>query len=551
MRRNKNSNDNNGLTILFLPVATKEPNSRREIELRLSSARSHIAKSMHRHRKASNLLPEEDDIDTNTQAKSTAISKITPERGPGHLLLTPAQLRTCVIPDKTLDSHSTMLLHYCTQFFWPGFELGSAAFHFPPFAVDYNTLVAQGPALVHAVLWRAAVSQAIRRKSRVTDRGSLVHYSQAMTYISKEITKPISEIHEQTLYAILSLCGAEMLPDEAEDISKKALDPPLAELSWIHVFGRRLHIDAHVNALVRLVDLKGGMHSLTNPSFQASFNYMDLTRATQKLVKPHFPVSQVYGHVKESHDRAKFFGFGSDFAYPACYADSSPQIDKLSELGLVDNIREVICDIRIWVKVIEAYHHGLLTNPDSSLLAAHRNLIQQRLLATLPEGYDGTKPLSTENIDQAAENENVWINEITQTALLIFSLGVTCPITYAPSYHHSTRRLQAQIERYMQSAIEMELFDFLTWLGMFGALCAEQVGDGRREWYIQFLSTIERKHIITRTTRTWEQVKQESLEPFLWSEVACDAAAEKTWFHAQLQSWDVTAWSSMLGTICG
>ncbi|KAF5551429.1 hypothetical protein FNAPI_7441 [Fusarium napiforme] len=222
-----------------------------------------------------------------------------------------------------------MLVHYCTQSFWPGFEIGSASFYIPPFALDYNTLVAQGPAL--------------------------------------------------TLYAILSLCGPEKSPDDGNGIIKRAFDPPLAEFSWIYVFGRRLLIDSHAMALMNLVDSKGGIHNVKYAGFQASFNYMDLVRATQKLPKPHLPVSQLYGRVKETHDRVKFFG----------------------------------------------------------------DLIQHHHLATLPGGYTGKKPVQIDASRPPETTADHWVNENIQTALLIFSLGVTCPISYALPYHHAALWIEA------------------------------------------------------------------------------------------------------------
>ncbi|KAF5713923.1 hypothetical protein FGLOB1_3723 [Fusarium globosum] len=420
-----------------------------------------------------------------------------------------------------------MLLHYCTQSFWPGFEIGSAAFHIPPFALDYNTLVAQGPALVHACLWQAAVNLAFKRNSRVTDKQSILHYNQAIAHISRDITKPVAQIPEQTLYAILSLCGPEMSPDDGNGIAKKAFDPPLAELSWIHVFGSRLLIDSHARALMNLVDLKGGIHNVKYAGFQASFNYMDLVRATQMLVKPHLPVSQLYGRVKETRERAKFFGYASDFSIHSPIDEGSHIIDRLNVLGLSVDIREVIYDMRIWVKVIEAYHHNTLTNPDLSLLAAHRDLIQQRLLATLPDGYDGKK---LEQIDTpSTTTADHWINEIIQTALLIFSLGVTCPISYAPPYHHAAQRLQAQLILYKDRATHLGLSDLLIWLGMLGILCTEQVGSQLREWFVGFLGLVEQKHGLAGDIRDWDMVKKESLVPILWSSVACDATAGRAW----------------------
>ncbi|KPA35675.1 hypothetical protein FLAG1_11608, partial [Fusarium langsethiae] len=319
--------------------------------------------------------------------------------------------------------------------FWPGFETGSAAFHIPSFARDYNTLVSQGPGLVHALLWSAA-----------------------------DITRPIEEISEQTMYAILSISGSEVSPNDGEGIVRRAFDPPLAELSWIHVYGRRLHIDAHARALIRIVGLKGGIHNLRSLDFQASFNYMDLTRASQRLIRPRLPISKLYGPVKETNDRRKVFGYATDLS-PGLYAEETTNnLNRLSELGLAATLEEVIYDLRVWVKVIEAYHFGLLTNPDSSLLTAHRDLIQQRLLSTLPEEADVIDITALEEASNARNQAAEWINELIQTALLIFSLGVTFPIPYAPPYHRLSKRLKARLEQCMEEAFELQLFDLLKWL---------------------------------------------------------------------------------------
>ncbi|KAJ4012644.1 hypothetical protein NW752_008357 [Fusarium irregulare] len=504
----------------FLPVTTTHPSNRRETELRHASARSYLAKSMHRSKKKNT-----DDI----QGALIPIDGSTGTRWQPTLL--------CTVPDRIVDQHTKMLLHYCTQSFWPGFEVGSAAFHIPSFASDYNTLMSQGPALIHALLWSAAVSLSYRRKAKVTDKGSLMHYNQALKHISQDISRPIAEIPEQTLYAILSVTGPEVSLDDGEGIVRRAFDPPLKELAWIHVYGRRLHIDAHATALMRIVDLKGGIHNLKSSEFQASFNYMDLTRATQKLIRPHLPVSRLYGRVKETHDRRQFFGYVSDLASRSYAGETSEQIDRLVGDGLTAALQEVIYDMRAWVTVIEGYHWGLLKSLDTSLLAAHRDLIQQRLLATLPD----KEALIEEDIETAAS-----INNLIQTALLIFSLGVIFPITYAPPYHRLARRLRCQLEQHVAQTSP----HLLTWLGMLGVLCCEQVGNDLRGWFIQFLGIVERKR---PSARAWSTTKQESLESFLWSAVSCDAAAEVAWREVQEGSrgWESTAWSGILGTICG
>lgn len=519
MYNGQSSVSSNGREFHFLPVTTTNPSNRREAELRHASARSYLAKSMHRYKKKNT-----DEIQ----------GTVIPINGPTGTRWQPALL--CTVPDKIVDQHTKMLLHYCTQSFWPGFEVGSAAFHIPSFARDYNTLMSQGPALIHALLWSAAASLSYRRKAKVTDKGSLMHYNQALKHISHDISRPVAEIPEQTLYAILSVTGPEVSLDDGEGIVRRAFDPPLKELAWIHVYGRSLHIDAHARALMRIVDLKGGIHNLKSSEFQASFNYMDLTRATQKLIRPHLPVSRLYGRVRETHDRRQFFGYAADLGSWSCAEKSSEQIERLVTGGLSTALQEVVYDMRIWVTVIEGYHCGLLKSLDTSLLAAHRDLVQQRLLAPLPD----EEAIIGEDMDAVPS-----INDLIQTALLIFSIGVIFPITYAPPYHRLARRLKSQLEQHVDHASS----DLLTWLGILGVLCCEQVGNGLRGWFIYFLGTMERKR---PSARDWFATKEESLEPFLWSSVSCDVAAEATWREVQdgSRGWESTAWSGILGTIC-
>ncbi|KAM0244225.1 hypothetical protein ACHAP5_006438 [Fusarium lateritium] len=559
MRENNAKISGTDTTSCFLPAVTANTTSRREIELQQSSARSHLAKSLHQRKRVSaKHIPCDvnDDATTKSLSKSRSVTKNADMRNTSQHA-TSAKYSLRAMPEIIVDSHTKMLLYYCTQLFWPGLEMGSAAFHFPPFAVGYNALVSQGPALVHAVLWQAAVSQAIRRKSRVTDKSSLWHYNQAINHISQDISKPVSQITEQTMYAILSLTGSEMSPEDENTITKRAFNPPLAKLSWIHVFGSRLHVDIHAKALMRLVDLKGGIHNLKVAGFQASYNYMDLTRATQRLIKPHLPVSRIYSRVINTHDRAKFFGYAAYFAHEADPGDPSGLTHIMSGLDLSDELSEVMYDMRTWVKIIEAHHCGSLYASDPSLLAAHRDLIQQRLLATLPEEHNGEAIIMAEENEDGHDKVNPWIHELVQTALLVFSLGVTFPITYAPPYHRLAKRLQDQIEHYGAHAIELGLSDLLIWLGLLGLLCAEQVGDERREWYIQHLITTEEKRTSTPKSRAWETVTQESLEPFLWSAVSCDSEVKAAWGEVQEQmrkrsgSWETMAWPNMLGTLCG
>ncbi|KAM0418962.1 hypothetical protein ACHAPT_012120 [Fusarium lateritium] len=516
-------------TIHFLPTLTNRSNTRRDVELLRSSARSHLAKAMHRQNKFKT---------GKGKGKGKGGANKTRDQGNSGegIAVDPLELvRYQQVSDKLVDDHTQMLLHYSRNCFWPGFGMGAATFHVPPFALNYSNLVEQGPALYHAILWSSAVSLNFNRSSKVTDVGSIKHYQEALGHVSRDIKKPVSEIGEKTMYAIMSLVGPEFTVKKKKKKTPTAFDPPLSTLAWLNAFGRQPLTELHVAALFRLVDLKGGLDSISASGFRADLNCMDLIRSTQKLRRPHFPVSDVYQEVYPSHSRKLFFGHSADFQ--AVTSDDS-LIDSLTQLGLPDEILEVMLDMRVWVYVLEGYHNRVLSNPDLSLIGSHRDLIQHRLLSTLPEHE---KFGSGEAIENYGADSQINIGDLVQAGLLIFSLGVTFPITYERPFELASQRLRYHLQREAHLLMRLGMYDVLLWLGMLVALCAEQVGDDDLgAWCSAFLYHVEsvrRKGSLSEddnpAPRTWQEVRDDSLVPFLWSSVACDRVGESIWEQVQ------------------
>ncbi|RMJ15038.1 hypothetical protein CDV36_005286 [Fusarium kuroshium] len=459
--------------IHFLPVVTiRSNNSRRDVELLRSSARSHLARTMHRQNKFKT---------GKGKAKEDPDKKLDrPTLKEGEDIVNQRKLvRYYQVPDKMVDDHTKMLLHYCRTCFWPGFGMGAATFHIPPFAFSYSNLVAQGPTLYHALLWQAAVNLNFNRCSRVTDIGSIKHYQKALGHISREVEKPIAEIGETTLYAILSLVGPEFGITQQNRKASMAFDPPLSKLAWIHAFSRHPLTEMHADALYQLVDLKGGLDKLPTPGFRADLNTMDLIRSSQKLKRPHFPVSNTFDSIMGEHSRELYFGHSCDFEADASNEGSQAEIDRLTRFGLPEEMREVMLDMRVWASILEKYQRQQLSNPDLSLIGSHRDLIQHRLLSTLPEHEKFGSTMAIEWIEDAEASSQINLGELVQTGLLIFSIGVTFPITYDHAFQVTGQHLKHQLQREAHLLMGLGLHDLVLWLGMLVAMCAEQVGDGQ------------------------------------------------------------------------
>ena len=113
--------------------------------------------------------------------------------------------------------------------------------------------------------------------------------------------------------------------------------------------------------------------------------------------------------------------------------------------GLSENLVEVLQDLQVWVRVLEAYTNGTIPVPRLGLMAVNRNLIQYRLLSTI----SADENIDTETLNlmhQRKDKEGPKIDGLVQLGLLMFSIGVTFPLANPRLYRTLANRLKAQME---------------------------------------------------------------------------------------------------------
>ena len=305
--------------------------------------------------------------------------------------------------------------------------------------------------------------------------------------------------------------------------------------------------DNHTGALYRVVDLRGGIDTLSIGGFAADMNYMDLIRSTQKLCRPHFRLAKILNSVIKDHFRHKYFGHAGDFVLdtpePMRRGEGARGIDMLADHGLAEEFEEMMRNLRIWVRVLAKYQNQTIIRPDLSIMASHRDLLQHRLLSTIsPHGFLDFHRINevneTPSMDQAGD-----IKRLVQLALIIFSLGVYFPVTYPRPYKVLMTELKAQITQDREALLRLGLHHFLIWLCMLGSLCAATVlEDDAKDWFIDILCQAEAALAGTSgglgmpptihariVVRPWAQVKEGSLVPFVWWDEACDAGGQIIW----------------------
>lgn len=550
----------------FLPMVTTQKRSRRDIELAHASAKSHLARTSHRRRRAaigqplyleeiplaqSQTVPAFEDADTSDPDTYEIATKSSPSQA----LLFYRPNAWPVLSDKFTNPTSIQLLQYCLTDLWPGYDPGATLGSLrTPFVSTWSEFEAEGPALFHCLIWHAAVHLSYQRNTPIKDYQSISHYHQALQHLSKLLSRPIAEIAESTVYAIVGLITLEMSPNDglSHHSSECGFRSPLVDLQWMSVHGRQPLSDSHVNALYRFIDYKGGLDALQTPGFAGAIQFVDIIQSTFHLTRSHFPLMQYFEDFAEQYwvsvkdinrNSARIHNkelrtVETDYMLPtersACFISES-QVD-------------VLLNLRNWTRLHQRYESNDVDRPDLRHLGLYRDLIQHRLLFAIPVRCDAMlrDSCETESLTSTRSNshESLFeLDDLFRLGLLIFSIGVTFPIADKRLHRDLAHRLRAQLLFNLHPGTDRKLRCMWIWFLVLGCIASSQASDSElRLWYIQSLVEIMREspphgpgiwdsmgspsefHY-----QSWYIIKQKYLQPLLWHSGACDAALKNIW----------------------
>lgn len=213
-------------------------------------------------------------------------------------------------------------------------------------------------------------------------------------------------------------------------------------------------------------------------------------------------------------------------------------LKKLRIYGLSVQLHQVCEDLRVWTKVISSLAEGSHSKLDLTKVAHHRNIIQHRLLMAV---FD-----STSNFEGCSRMISVTkrykysgaINQVFSTALLIYSTGVTFPTRNHHLHKTLAQVLKSQLVVDSSELQTSELRPLRIWLGTMGFLASMQAScKNLKLWFIKNLVEEEQRctsEIGCQAPSAWSDVKRQCLVPILWSDEACDRAAQTMWEEVQL-----------------
>lgn len=556
-------------TLMFMPIDYGEKRSQRESELVQSSVRSHLAKLQHRRRidktetkQAAIKRRAVAFVEPTSRARYSAQTIASKLKLPEQESLELYRPNTMSTVCSDLDNSDTIrLLQCCTSFYWPGYDVGSAAMsHSDTFMQSWTafTVIAgssrMSPVYFHAMLYSCAAFLSHQNMISGLDQEGLRQKQLAVKQLKQDFKQGIQFIDESAMFGMLALCcdfpNFKLFPNSTKE-SACAFNPVFTDLQWLSINGRQPFNPIHLSAIHHLVKLKGGIHMIEMPSLRGALQYTDIVQSTLHLRAPVFPFTDGYEELAKHNTRENWYGLESTIrGLPslAVFQNEIRRVDAVKYLAsheLAPELEEMMLDLRLWSLLTDCLsipkNRAYLKHGDLSHIGICRNVLQYRLLST-------TMPLENKtfnNTSTSVSGADVDIADLVKTALVLVSVGFTFPVSYSVTFQFLTRRLRVLIirDRLRLLLLDPSLYPFFTWACMLGCLSATQCGDFRnRDWFVDILCRLEEaqsiedpisSYKILRNVRSWTEVRQNCLQPFIWQNGACDLEASKIWQEVQ------------------
>jgi hypothetical protein len=465
-----------------------------------------------------------------------------------------------LLSEKFADSDTLHLVEHWTLRVWTGYDPSSYVVtkKISAFAQAWAGMSVDQDALLHGSLWHSAVLLASQQRVKITSPQTLRHHHKALKHLSEDLKKPTQEVPVTTIFAVLLMIIPEASGYVDETRRLDVIRTPFTDWQWLVVHGSAPAVDIHMKALYYLVDSLGGLDAPAMMGFQYAIQYVDLVQSTYQLHKPRYSLCESFREIDVANGRANYFGLAASLGYYSSGTileiDSHPLVDHLLEHRLDRDVAEVMKDLRVWTQMLRLFSY---TNSqlDLSQIVIRRNIIQHSLLTIASQRlHDCSITKSADTSSFARRPRLSALSQLVSTALVIFAISVTFPMTYSPLHLTLALRLQTLLSRNLSVLLDRELDSLLGWLCVIGSLAAARARDDvLRLYFVQNLLQIGHDQKLpwihgndmaqgleqslgfdeSIPTRVWKSFRETYLTPYLWHDEACDAAGKAVLFQVQ------------------
>ncbi|KAG2413962.1 hypothetical protein HFD88_003153 [Aspergillus terreus] len=406
---------------------------------------------------------------------------------------------------------------YCLQVLWPRLTPGSSDGHDNLASSSWFPLSLTDPTLFTAFLFGSLSHQRVQWVNRWIPEGAFRARDQQLLQlcefetikmINREVQHPTRAVCDSVILSVI--CMAHNIADD-NDQRRHRLTPftaPMRRLQWLDVYGSLPPNLVHIQGLVQMVKLRGGLHNITLPGLAPVLSFSDILTASTYLTPPVFTFYPLC-ESRKNLSIHELLGYNT--------MDAERRYGHLQQLGLTPELIDVYQAMHIYTGIVDGHLRKNPSKIDEALLADQRNLVHHTMLsiptASQSDGFSGYN-----------NNEEI-IYEACRLAGLVFSVGVILPL---PAQSTPLTQLATLIKALMQFFNPAIVWSHpharmtLLWVLMMGGIAAENTPE--RAWYVSTL----RQAACENGVASWADMRK-VLSNILWWDIACDQPGHRLW----------------------
>ncbi|KAJ5929817.1 hypothetical protein N7454_006767 [Penicillium verhagenii] len=410
---------------------------------------------------------------------------------------------------------------YCLNTMWPGVVPGqdSSLQQIPSLPrLSWFSLARSDPVLFTAFMYGSLCHQRVlwaNRRLSSDSYGPIQHRllekceTDSIILINRAVHDPSRAISDAILLSVV--CMAHHAAPTEIKIQSTPFHPPFQQLQWLDVYGCLAPNVIHVQGLVQLLKLRGGIRNVQLPGLAATLSFSEVFAAAVWCTQPIFEFWPL-DETRLGIPLQKLIGFGS--------SDIQHGFGRLQVIGFTAEMAEAFQAARSYINIIQKSEEILKQSIDNhlneSLLADQRNFTEYTLLALLPS------EAITSYFSHPTQGTTY---EACRLAGLIFGIGVIFPI---PEQNSPLKTLAKKLRTTLLQETAEALWSSATtrvpliWILTLGGIAA--FGSPDRSFFVSSLADVARHSNI----RSWSGI-QLALDEMLWHEGAGEKAGRDIW----------------------
>ncbi|KAJ5180894.1 Protein of unknown function DUF3468 [Penicillium capsulatum] len=331
---------------------------------------------------------------------------------------------------------------------------------------------------------------------------------ESISLINEAVHDPSRAISDAVLLSVICMAHHRATGNSGGGPLRTPFNPPLRRLQWVDVYGCLRPNMVHVQGLLQLINLRGGLKNITTLGLRPTIGFSDIFTASVLCSRPVFE----FWPIDPNRNGISIYAL-LDFDQ----SDVDHGFGRLRGIGITPQMAEALQAAHTYIEILKAC---LASGYEISLLADKRNITQHTLLS-IPQATDVHAHFS--HPSQPATYE------ACRLTALIFGVGVVFPL---PAQSTPLRSLAQQLQSALSQPTASTLWSspntriLLLWILTLGGIAACDTPG--RSFFASALGHSSRCSGLS----SWPDLKQ-CLEMMLWYDLACDEAGEALWHETQ------------------